>query len=94
MSAGVLIHQPTESLRLVMDEMVRCSKRYVLSMEYFAEVEEEVPYRGERGALFRRNYGKLFSEAYPLHLVTSGDLTKAEGWDNVRYWLFERPSAP
>lgn len=93
MTAGVLIHQPPESLDRVMSEMVRVSKRYVLAMEYFAENEEEVPYRGERGALFRRDYGRLFANAHPLTLVTTGDLQKDQGWDDVRYWLFERSGA-
>lgn len=90
-TAGVLIHQPEESLPLVMNEMVRCSKKYVLCMEYFAETTEEVPYRDQEGALFRRNYGKLFTDTFPqLSLEREGYLTPEEGWDRITWWLFQK----
>lgn len=88
---GVLIHQPDETLPLVMHEMVRCSNRWVLCGEYFANATEEVPYRGHEGALFRRDYGALFAELFPeLTLRDSGFLAKDDGWDDVTWWLFER----
>ncbi|MFH1443918.1 MAG: pseudaminic acid biosynthesis-associated methylase [Candidatus Peregrinibacteria bacterium] len=88
-TAGVLIHQPTESLGDVMKEMVRCSRKYVLCMEYFAEETEEVPYRNQKGALFKRNYGKLF-QAFPLTLLKQDYLGPEEGWDRVTWWLFQK----
>lgn len=88
---GVLIHQPEITLPLVMSEMVRCSGRYVLCGEYFAEDTVEVPYRGHDGALFKRDYGALFAQMFPeLALVDSGFLSRDEGWDDVTWWLFER----
>ena len=88
---GVLIHQPDSTLPIVMHEMVRCSRRWVLCGEYFAEGSEEVPYRGHAGALFRRDYGTLFRELFPeLTLARQGFLGKDEGWDDITWWLFER----
>jgi pseudaminic acid biosynthesis-associated methylase len=88
---GVLIHQPDESLGAVMDEMVRCSRRYVLVGEYHGAETEEVPYRGVDGALFRRDYGALFLERFPtLQLLESGFLGREDGWDDVTWWLFDR----
>ncbi len=88
-TSGVLIHQPESSLELVMSEIVRCSRRYVLCIEYFAEQTSEIPYRGECNALFKRDYGgtyqKLFSN---LQLLEQGDLGREHGWDDVRYWFF------
>ena len=52
-TTGVLIHQPPETLPVVIDEIVRCSARFVVCGEYFADSLEEVPYRGHTGALFR-----------------------------------------
>ncbi|MDB5099446.1 MAG: methyltransferase type 11 [Cyanobacteria bacterium RYN_339] len=90
-TAGVLIHQPSESLPLVMAEIVRCSKRYVLCMEYFAQDVVEVPYRGHEGALFKRDYGGLYQMLFPeLKLVEQGFLTKDQGWDDITWWLFEK----
>lgn len=88
---GVLIHQPESTLPLVMAEMVRCSGRYVACGEYFDEQTVEVPYRGHEGALFRRDYGGMFSRLFPeLRLVDTQQLRRDEGWDDVTWWLFER----
>ncbi len=88
---GVLIHQPEASLPLVMSEMVRCSGRYVLCGEYFAEQTEEVAYHGQSGALFRRDYGRLFREQFPeLTEIDRGFLGRDEGWDDITWWVFER----
>ena len=87
---GVLIHQPEESLRDVMAELVRTSRRYVMCAEYFAEETEEVPYRDQSGALFRRDYGGLYQRWWPaLRLVDRGFLGRDAGWDDVTWWLFE-----
>jgi pseudaminic acid biosynthesis-associated methylase len=88
---GVLIHQPDESLADVMHEMVRATRRYVLCGEYFDDVATEVPYRGQSGALFRRDYGALFLEHCPrLRLLDQGFLARELGWDDVTWWLFEK----
>jgi pseudaminic acid biosynthesis-associated methylase len=91
-SMGVLIHQPEESLTRVMSEMVRASCHYVFCAEYFDESTVEVPYRGQEGALFRRDYGGLFLELFPdeLTLVRDGYLDTDKGFDRNTWWLFER----
>lgn len=88
---GVLIHQPDATLPLVMSEIVRCSNRWIVCGEYFAEQSVEVPYREERGALFKRNYGKLYQDLFPeLTLKHSQFISRAQGWDDMTIWLFER----
>ena len=91
-STGVLIHQPPEALPVVMNEIVRCSRRYVLCGEYYAEHLVEVPYRGERGALYKRDWGALYTSLFPeLRLVEKRFEPKSEGgWDDVTFWLFEK----
>ena len=91
-TAGVLIHQPEDSLRDVMAELVRCSGRWVLCMEYFSKDTVEVPYRGQTGALFKRDYGAIYQRHFPeLKLIEQGELHEKDGWDQVTYWMFERP---
>lgn len=91
-TTGVLIHQPDSTLPLVMAEIVRCSRRYVLCGEYYAEQTVEVPYRGQGGALFKRNYGRIYQELFPeLRLRKQSFLGHAEGWDDVTCWVFEKP---
>jgi pseudaminic acid biosynthesis-associated methylase len=91
-TTGVLIHQSPEELPRVMDEIVRTSRRYVLCGEYRADELEEVPYRGQRGALYKQDYGRLYQDRYPqLRLLEEGFLPKSEGvWDDVTYWVFEQ----
>lgn len=88
---GVLIHQPTETLVDVMAEMARCSSRWLAMAEYPSQsgAEEALPYRGQEGALFRRDYGGIFAAAFT-------GWTLAESWtvdetgDTVTWWVFER----
>jgi len=90
-TVGVLIHQPDESMPDVMAELVRCSGRYVLWAEYHAPTSEAVPYHGQEGALFRRDYGALYAQQHPeLSVVEEGFLDKDEGFDRVTWQLLER----
>ncbi|MEY2426648.1 MAG: hypothetical protein QOI61_2220 [Actinomycetota bacterium] len=88
---GVLIHQPEATLPLVMAEMVRTSRRWVLCGEYHAEETTEIAYRGVEGALFKRDYGAMFLELFPsLSLHDQGFLGRDDGWDDVTWWVFEK----
>jgi len=90
-SMGVLIHQPESTLPLVMAEIVRCSNKYVLCVEYFSEETVELPYRGQSGALFKRNYLRIYQDLFPeLELRKQGFLSRDEGWDDVTFWMFEK----
>jgi hypothetical protein len=86
---GVLIHIHPDDLPGVMEEIVRCSNRYVLCGEYFAEEPTEVPYRGHEGALFKRDFGALYRELFPLREVKTGFLSEGS-WDDITYWVFEK----
>jgi hypothetical protein len=91
---GVLIHQPPEAQPIVMGEIVRCSRRYVLCGEYYAEQLVEVPYRGQRGALYKRDWGELYASLFPeLRLVEQRFESRETGWDDVTFWLFEKTPA-
>lgn len=91
---GVLIHQLPETLPIIMGEIVRCTDRFVLCGEYYAPEPTEVPYRGQSGALFKRDFGGLYQQLFPeLRLRKQGFLSRLEGWDDVTYWVFERTAA-
>jgi pseudaminic acid biosynthesis-associated methylase len=89
-TTGVLIHQSPEELPRIMDEIVRCSRRFVLCGEYRADEQEEVHYRGHEGALFRNDYGRLYTERFPeLRLVEEGFVGQP-AWDDITFWVFEK----
>ena len=89
-TAGVLIHVPPATLPRVMENIIRASRRYVLAIEYAAGQEEEVPYRDQRDALWRRPYGALY-EAMGLQLKYGGVADQRNGFDDCVYWLLEKP---
>ena len=90
-TTGVLIHQPPESLPAVIDEIVRCSARFVVCGEYFADSIEEVPYRGHEGALFRGDFGSLYTDR-GLEVLERGFLPRDGVWDDLTYWILAKPA--
>jgi pseudaminic acid biosynthesis-associated methylase len=87
-TAGVLIHVAPADLERTMRSLVELSGRYVLAIEYHEdEGEVEVEYRGQKGALWRRNYGKLYQDL-GLNLLSVGP---AAGFDDCTFYLLERP---
>ncbi len=68
---GVLIHIAPENLSLIMAEMVRCSKKYILGFEYYSGTLETVNYRGNMNKLWKADYGSMFCENFALNQVKS-----------------------
>jgi pseudaminic acid biosynthesis-associated methylase len=90
-TAGVLIHQPLETLDEVMREIVRCSRRYVLCVEYYAPEPTEVPYRGEPGSLFKLDFGARYLAAAPEVMLLWREEPPFEFFgDAMTAWMFER----
>ena len=89
-TCGVLIHQKPSEVERMMQEIIRVSSHYVLAMEYGAPTFEEIPYRGNKEALFKGPYGSVYEGRYGLRLVETGFLGKEAGFDNVTTWLFSK----
>lgn len=89
-TVGVLIHQRPEEVDVMMQEIIRVSKKHVLSMEYENEIFLEIPYRGKTEALFRGPYGDIYEKKYGLRLVTSGLAKKEDGFDNLGWKLLSK----
>ena len=92
-TVGVLIHQPAETLPKVMAEIVRCSRRFVLWVEYHAPETVEVPYHGVEGTLFKRDYGRIYRDLFPeLTIHSEGFLGPEAGFDRGTWQLLEKPA--
>lgn len=93
-SCGVLIHISPEDLLATMQKMYNHSSRYILVAEYFSRTPESIVYRGELNKLFKRDFGKLFVENFPVKVLDCGFLWSYEyenaGFDDITYWLFEK----
>lgn len=86
-SAGVLIHVSPENLEKTMLTIISASAHYVLAVEYAADVEEMIEYRGVKDCLWKRPYGKLY-EHLGLRTLKVCD---AQGFDRCTAWLMEIP---
>lgn len=90
-TSGVLIHISLTDLSKAIDEMYRVSNKYVLVIEYFAEEETAIPYRGHNNLLWKRDFKKHFLVRYPtLKLLQNGYWNKEDGFDRTHWWLFEK----
>lgn len=87
-TAGVLIHIEPEHVKDVMQDLINKSIRYVLAIEYAAELETIVEYRGHTEKCWKRPYGAMYKEL-GLKLIAHDHAGK--GFDNCHYWLMEKP---
>lgn len=91
LTAGVLIHVPPAMLSSALNELYRVSRRYILSIEYYAEAEQEVAYRDRDAMLWKRPFDEVYRTAFPsLGLVRSGYVAEPDGFDRSHWWLFEK----
>jgi pseudaminic acid biosynthesis-associated methylase len=63
-TAGVLIHISPEDISRALDEIYRCSKRYIWGFEYFAEDYTEIKYRGKSNLLWKTDFCKLYLDRF------------------------------
>ncbi len=90
MTAGLLIHVPPEEIIDVMGQIVECSSRWVLVIEYASDREEEVEYRGHAGRLWKRPYGKIY-EHFGLKVVRTEELGPEHGFgEGCTAWLLKK----
>lgn len=90
-TAGVLIHIGPAELPRALAEMARVSRRYLLAIEYFAEEDTPITYRGQDGLLWKRNFWAWFQSEIPnLSLVRTGYWSPDSGFDRTHWWLMEK----
>jgi pseudaminic acid biosynthesis-associated methylase len=91
-TSGVLIHIAPDDLGKACDEMHRVAAKFIMCCEYFSDKEEEIPYRGQTGLLFKRDFGGFWMDRHAdLTLVDYGFFWKrTTGLDNLTWWLFRK----
>lgn len=91
---GVLIHIHPDNLLKNMDRMYKLSSDYILMGEYFNRTPAMLEYQGQKDRLFKRDFGKLFIESFPVELVDCGFLWgylyDNAGFDDITWWLFKK----
>lgn len=94
-TSGVLIHVPPADLPRALSEIHRVAKRWILSIEYFNHVPEEITYRGQSGMLWRRDWGEAWLSQFPTLKILACQFAwkRTTGLDDVTWVLFERPQS-
>jgi spore coat polysaccharide biosynthesis protein SpsF len=92
--AGVLMHIEPTRLPTVYDLMHRASGRYICLAEYYNPTPVEIPYRGHRERLYKRDYaGELLDRFDDLSLVDYGFVYRRDPTfpqDDTTWFLLER----
>jgi len=90
-TSGVLIHISPETIGAALDEIYRVARRWIVAIEYDHPLEVEVAYRGNAGALWKRDHGALWRARYPkLRELRTLSLGAADGYDDCTAHLFEK----
>ena len=91
---GVLIHINPDELLANLQKAYNYSNKYLLFGEYFNRTPIMLDYQGEKNRLFKRDFGKLVIENFPVKLLDYGFLWghiyDAAGFDDVTWWMFEK----
>lgn len=62
---GVLIHISPNDHEAFMKEVIRCSSKYILGWEYFAEEVTDINYRGNKGFLWKADFAGIYQKVDP-----------------------------
>lgn len=92
-SKGVLIHVHPKDLHRAYEVMVRSSRRWVLVAEYYNPTPMEIPYRGQAGLLWKRDFaGELLTLYQELRLVDYGFTYHRDPYpqDDLHFFLMEK----
>lgn len=74
-TSGVLIHIAPEALHIAYEKLYQLSQRYILVVEYYNHVPQELDYRGHSGKLYRRDFaGELMQQHPDVKLLDYGFL--------------------
>ena len=90
---GVLIHIPPERLADAMQEIVRVSRRFVLCSEYFSHAPVEIPYHGQQGLLWKRDFGRTYLDTcQDVQTRAYGFIWQVEfpHFDDLNWWVFRK----
>lgn len=63
-TSGVLIHISPNDVGRALDEIHRCTRRFIWGYEYFADECVAIAYRGREDLLWKGDYAKLYLERF------------------------------
>ena len=83
-TSGVLIHISSDDIDKVLDEMYRCTNRYIWGFEYYnPDGYQMVDYRGGDNLLWKTDFAKLFLDRFPDLRLVCKKIIKYKNNDNL-----------
>ncbi len=82
-TSGVLIHISPESIGAVLDEVYRCTNRYIWGFEYYADQYTEINYLGNENLLWKTDFARLYMERFHGLSLVKEIKYKYLGEDNI-----------
>jgi pseudaminic acid biosynthesis-associated methylase len=90
-TSGVLIHISPTDINQVLNEIYRCTRKYIFGFEYYAESLTEVNYRNEKGLLWKTDFAKLYTQRFPdLRLMKEARFKYLENENSDSMFLLEK----
>ena len=92
-TSGVLIHISPDDIDKVLDEMYRCTNKYIWGFEYYIpDGYQQVNYRGSDSLLWKTDFAKLFLDRFPDLRIVCKKIIKYKNNDNldIMYLLEKR----
>ena len=63
-TSGVLIHINPDEIKLAMEEIYRCSKKWIWGFEYYSNEYIEIPYRGKKNLLWKADFAGIYRQYF------------------------------
>ena len=93
-TSGVLIHIDPRNISMAIQEIYRCTRKYIWGFEYYAENLMEVKYWNKVGLLWKCNFAKLYQEQFPnLKLLKTKKYKYIENNNTDLMYLLEKSSS-
>ena len=94
LTKGLLIHLAPDTLESAYKVIYGCSSRYILLCEYFNPTPVAIEYRGEKDALWKRDFAGDMLDLYPKMKVLDYGFTWSRDkypQDDLHWVLMEKP---
>lgn len=82
-TSGVLIHIHPKNIKKALKEIYRCSCEYIWGFEYYSEKYTELEYRGQKEALWKANFPKIYQDIFPDIKIVKVKFLKYQENDNI-----------
>jgi pseudaminic acid biosynthesis-associated methylase len=85
-----LVMIPPEHIETAMQEIIRCSRKWIWGLEHYADEYTEIEYRGRDRMLWKANFPAIYSEQHDgLELIKRRQLEFLENDNQDVMFLFE-----